>query len=97
MFKNLLEGAVLVMIVLYLFLGNLRAAAIVASIIPLALLSTFMGLRLRGLPGEPALAGRHGLRHHRGRRGDRAGKYLPRAFRTPARERRNKSAATSRM
>lgn len=51
-FKNLLEGAVLVMIVLYLFLGNLRAAAIVAAIIPLALLSTFMGLRIRGLPAN---------------------------------------------
>ena len=51
-FKNLLEGAVLVMIVLYLFLGNLRAAAIVASVIPLALLSTFMGLRIRGLPAN---------------------------------------------
>ncbi len=51
-FKNLLEGAVLVMIVLYLFLGNFRAAAIVASIIPLALLSTFMGLRIRGLPAN---------------------------------------------
>src|SRR4029077_9706567 len=51
-FKNLLEGAVLVMIVLYLFLGNLRAAAIVAAIIPLALLSTFMGLRFRGLPAN---------------------------------------------
>ena len=52
MFKNLLEGAILVMIVLYLFLGNMRAAAIVASIIPLALLSTFMGLRIRGLPAN---------------------------------------------
>jgi len=51
-FKNLLEGAILVMIVLYLFLGNLRAAAIVAAIIPLALLSTFMGLRFRGLPAN---------------------------------------------
>jgi cobalt-zinc-cadmium resistance protein CzcA len=51
-FKNLVEGAVLVMIVLYLFLGNLRAAAIVAAIIPLALLSTFMGLRFRGLPAN---------------------------------------------
>ncbi len=51
-FKNLLEGAILVMIVLYLFLGNLRAAAIVASVIPLALLSTFIGLRFRGLPAN---------------------------------------------
>ena len=40
------------MIVLYLFLGNLRAAAIVASIIPLALLSTFVGLSIRGLPAN---------------------------------------------
>jgi cobalt-zinc-cadmium resistance protein CzcA len=51
-FRNLLEGAVLVSIVLYLFLGNVRAAGIVASIIPLALLSTFIGLRLRGIPAN---------------------------------------------
>ncbi len=51
-FKNLLEGALLVFIVLYLFLGNLRSAAIVAAIIPLALLSTFIGLRLRGIPAN---------------------------------------------
>jgi len=51
-FKNLLEGAALVMIVLYLFLGNLRAAAIVAAIIPLALLATFVGLSIRGLPAN---------------------------------------------
>jgi cobalt-zinc-cadmium resistance protein CzcA len=42
-FTNLLEGALLVSVVLYLFLKNLRAAAIVASIIPLSLLGTFMG------------------------------------------------------
>src|SRR5947207_1224480 len=46
-FKNLLEGALLVAVVLYLFLGNVRAAAIVAVIIPLSLLATFIGLRLR--------------------------------------------------
>jgi cobalt-zinc-cadmium resistance protein CzcA len=51
-FKNLLEGAVLVTVVLYLFLGNLRAAAIVAVIIPLALLATFVGLKLRNLPAN---------------------------------------------
>jgi cobalt-zinc-cadmium resistance protein CzcA len=48
-FKNLLEGAILVSIVLYLFLGNIRAAAIVALVIPLALLATFIGLKLRGI------------------------------------------------
>src|SRR4051812_999194 len=51
-FRNLTEGAVLVAIVLYLFLGNVRAAAIVAAIIPLALLSTFIGLRIRGIPAN---------------------------------------------
>src|ERR1051325_9111635 len=51
-FKNLLEGAALVMIVLYLFLGNFRAAFIVAISIPLALLATFSGLTVRGLPAN---------------------------------------------
>lgn len=51
-FKNLLEGAVLVTIVLYLFLGNLRAAGIVAIIIPLSLLATFIGLKLKGIPAN---------------------------------------------
>src|SRR4029077_1302892 len=51
-FKNLLEGALLVTVVLYLFLGSLRAAAIVAAIIPLSLLATFIGLRLRGIPAN---------------------------------------------
>jgi len=51
-FKNLLEGALLVAVVLYLFLGNVRAAAIVAVIIPLSLLATFIGLRLRGIPAN---------------------------------------------
>ncbi len=51
-FKNLLEGALLVGAVLLLFLGNVRAAAIVAAIIPLSLLATFIGLTLRGIPAN---------------------------------------------
>src|SRR5437667_6091533 len=51
-FKNLLEGALLVTIVLYVFLGNFRAAGIVAVIIPLSLLATFVGLRIRGIPAN---------------------------------------------
>lgn len=51
-FTNLLEGALLVMLVLYLFLADLRAAAIVASIIPLALMGTFIGLTLAGIPAN---------------------------------------------
>jgi heavy metal efflux system protein len=51
-FKNLLEGALLVTVVLYLFLGHLRAAGIVAVMIPLSLLATFIGLRIRGIPAN---------------------------------------------
>ena len=51
-FSNLLEGALLVTVVLYLFLADLRAAAIVAVIIPLALLGTFIGLTLIGIPAN---------------------------------------------
>jgi cobalt-zinc-cadmium resistance protein CzcA len=42
--KNLLEGAVLVIAVLFLFLGNIRAALITAMVIPLAMLFTFTGM-----------------------------------------------------
>ncbi|WP_431273245.1 CusA/CzcA family heavy metal efflux RND transporter [Variovorax ureilyticus] len=42
--KNLLEGAVLVIVVLFLFLGNLRAAIITALVIPLSMLFTFTGM-----------------------------------------------------
>ncbi len=51
-FTNLLEGALLVSVVLWLFLGNLRAAAIVAVTIPLALLATFLGLTWIGIPAN---------------------------------------------
>ena len=42
--KNLLEGAVLVIAVLFLFLGNMRAAIITACVIPLSMLFTFTGM-----------------------------------------------------
>jgi cobalt-zinc-cadmium resistance protein CzcA len=51
-FKNLTEGAILVTFVLLIFLGNFRAAAIVAFIIPLSLLATFIGLTWRGIPAN---------------------------------------------
>jgi cobalt-zinc-cadmium resistance protein CzcA len=41
---NLLEGAALVIVVLFLFLGNLRAALIAALVIPLSMLFTFTGM-----------------------------------------------------
>jgi cobalt-zinc-cadmium resistance protein CzcA len=46
--KNLFEGFVLVTVVLFLFLGNVRAALITASIIPLAMLIGFINMRLFG-------------------------------------------------
>ncbi len=42
--NNLLEGAVLVVAVLFFFLGNLRAALLTAMVIPLAMLFTFSGM-----------------------------------------------------
>ncbi|WP_373377613.1 CusA/CzcA family heavy metal efflux RND transporter [Cupriavidus nantongensis] len=42
--KNLVEGAVLVIAILFLFLGNLRAALITALVIPLSMLFTFTGM-----------------------------------------------------
>jgi len=47
--KNLLEGAVLVIAVLFMFLGNLRAALITALVIPLAMLFTFSGMVSYGI------------------------------------------------
>ncbi|NUU01504.1 CusA/CzcA family heavy metal efflux RND transporter [Herbaspirillum robiniae] len=42
--KNLVEGAILVIAVLFVFLGNIRAAVITATVIPLAMLFTFTGM-----------------------------------------------------
>ncbi|NRA72764.1 MAG: CusA/CzcA family heavy metal efflux RND transporter [Gammaproteobacteria bacterium] len=42
--KNLIEGALLVIVVLFLLLGNIRAALITAAVIPLAMLATITGM-----------------------------------------------------
>ncbi len=42
--SNLLEGALLVVVVLFLFLGNVRAALLTASVIPVAMLMTISGM-----------------------------------------------------
>jgi heavy metal efflux system protein len=47
--RNLLEGGALVMLVLLLFLGNFRAALIVAAIIPLSMLVAFIGMQTFGV------------------------------------------------
>ena len=51
-FRNLVEGALLVSLVLYLFLSNLRASLAVVVVIPLSLLATFMGLKIMGVPAN---------------------------------------------
>ncbi|MBL8956873.1 MAG: efflux RND transporter permease subunit, partial [Myxococcaceae bacterium] len=47
--RNLLEGGLLVVLVLFVFLLDLRAALITATLIPLSLLSAFIYLKLRGM------------------------------------------------
>ena len=46
---NLVEGGVLVILVLFVFLLDIRAALIVGSLIPLSLLSAFLYLKVRGM------------------------------------------------
>jgi len=50
--RNLIEGAALVVLLLSLFLYNLRAAFIVALTIPLSLLFAFIFMDLRGIPAN---------------------------------------------
>ncbi|CAM3533961.1 CusA/CzcA family heavy metal efflux RND transporter [Flavobacterium chungbukense] len=50
--KNLLEGAFIVILVLILFLGNLRAGLIVASVIPLAMLFAVILMNAFGVSGN---------------------------------------------
>ncbi|MBR9814601.1 CusA/CzcA family heavy metal efflux RND transporter [bacterium] len=47
--KNLLEGALLVVVVLFLLLGNVRAALVTAAVIPLAMLMTITGMVRTGV------------------------------------------------
>jgi heavy metal efflux system protein len=50
--KNLLEGALIVIFVLILFLGNLRAGLIVASVIPLSMLFAVILMNAFGVSGN---------------------------------------------
>ena len=47
--RNLLEGSGLVILVLVLFLGDLRAALLAAAVIPLSMLAGFIGMRIFGV------------------------------------------------
>ena len=50
--KNLMEGALIVVFVLVLFLGNFRAGFLVASVIPLAMLFAIIMMNLFGVSGN---------------------------------------------
>ncbi|MDI9238474.1 CusA/CzcA family heavy metal efflux RND transporter [Lysobacter sp. LF1] len=50
--RNLVEGALLVIAVLFLLLGNLRAALITAAVIPLSMLFTMTGMVRGGVSGN---------------------------------------------
>ena len=70
--KALLEAIVLVVLLLLAFLGNLRAALVVALMLPLSALATFILMRMYGLSANLMSLGRSGHRHrHAGRRGRR--------------------------
>lgn len=50
--KNLVEGALLVIAVLFVMLGNIRAAAIAALVIPISMLMTATGMNWFGVSGS---------------------------------------------
>lgn len=50
--KNLTEGALLVIVILFMLLGNFRAALITALVIPLAMLMTAMGMQKFNISGN---------------------------------------------
>lgn len=50
--KNLVEGGVLVIVVLFVMLRNLRAGLVVAVAIPLSMLCAFLGMRAMGISGN---------------------------------------------
>ena len=50
--KNLVEGALLVIVVLFLLLGNFRAALITAAVIPITMLMTITGMVRTGVSGN---------------------------------------------
>ncbi|MDE3156518.1 MAG: efflux RND transporter permease subunit [Acidobacteriota bacterium] len=47
--KNLVEGSLLVVVVLFVFLRDVRAALVVAGVIPLSMLVGFIGMRVFGV------------------------------------------------
>jgi cobalt-zinc-cadmium resistance protein CzcA len=50
--RNLVEGALLVTVILFLFLGDIRASLICAAVIPLSMLVAFIGMNWLGVSGN---------------------------------------------
>ncbi len=50
--RNLIEGSLLVTLVLFVFLRDVRAALIVAAVIPVSMLVGFIGMRIFGVSGN---------------------------------------------
>ena len=50
--KSLIEGGILVIVVLFLMLRNLRAGLLVSTVIPLSMLVAFLGMRQFGVSGN---------------------------------------------
>ena len=50
--RNLVEGGVLVIVILFLMLRNVRAGLVAAAMIPLAMLAAFIGMRAMGVSGN---------------------------------------------
>ena len=50
--KNLVEGALLVIVILFLLLGNIRAALITAAVIPITMIMTITGMVRGGVSGN---------------------------------------------
>ena len=50
--RNLLEGGIIVILILILFLGDLRAGLVVASVIPISMLFAFGMMRISGVSGN---------------------------------------------
>ena len=74
---NLVEGMILVTIILLLFLGNVRAALIVAMTIPFSLMFASIWLDLSKIPGQSSVPGRAGFRNDGGRRRGDGRKHRP--------------------
>ena len=74
---NLVVGMGLVILILFVFLGDLTSAGIVALMIPLALLVLGLGALSPGQVGQSAVDRRGRLRDHRRQLGDHRREHLP--------------------